>query len=116
MVCNVPAGGYRHVQKFVWYDTGDELVSPTSPMIFGVLALAGRRKRVVRIGLCERHRARRRNGLWVAWLGVPLSIGGCNLGMSAAGPYGHAFTALMIGLVTSLVVFVVGTSDGDSRR
>jgi hypothetical protein len=69
VVCNGPARGYRLKKTFFWHSPAVYLTLLIGALIYVILAAIVRKKVTVGLGLCEEHRARRRTGLLVGWLG-----------------------------------------------
>ena len=100
--CNEPAGGFRLQRKLQWHHPAVYFALLISPIIYGI-ALIVRKTTTVRVGLCPGHRARRRNGMLVGWLGTLASITACTAGIAADTP-----EAMLGGLALFLVSVVAG--------
>lgn len=102
IVCNDPAAGFRLKQKLFWHPPL-VYVLLVSPLIYVLVALIVRQSAVVHVGLCSRHRARRRNGILIGWLGSALSVAGCSAAIAADTP-----AAMLGALAVFLLAVIVG--------
>lgn len=101
--CNEPASGFRLSRKLQWHHPAVYVALVISPIVYVIIALIVRKTTTVRVGLCPRHRARRRNGMLIGWLGTLLAVAACTVGVSADTP-----EAMLGGLVMFLIFVVVG--------
>jgi len=101
--CNEPAEGFRLQRKLQWHHPAVYVALVISPVIYVIIALIVRKTTTVRIGLCPRHRARRRNGILVGWLGSAASVTACTAAIAADTP-----EAMLGGLLVFLVCVIVG--------
>lgn len=78
--CNAPASGFRLKRVVYWQHPAYYLLLLINLLILLIVVLIVRKKAILHIGLCERHRARRKIGLVVGYssilVGVALIIGG----------------------------------------
>ena len=107
--CNAPANGDRLRRKLSWHHPGWFLLVIVSLWIYIIVALCIRHKATVDFGICEQHRARRRNGILAAWLVALAGIGSIVIG---------AMNSTLVGLIplgallilASLIMGVVFTN------
>jgi hypothetical protein len=71
--CNAPANGFRLKRVLYWQHPAYLLLLFCNLLILLIVVLIVRKKAVVHIGLCERHRARRKQGIIIGLSGL---IGG----------------------------------------
>jgi DNA-directed RNA polymerase subunit RPC12/RpoP len=78
--CNAPANGFRLKRILYWQHPAYLLLLLCNLLILLIVVLIVRKKAIVHIGLCEKHRAQRKVGLAVGWTGalggIVLIIGG----------------------------------------
>ena len=101
--CNQAAGGFRLERKHSFYHPLLYVVLVLSPLIYVIVALIMRKTAIVRIGLCPDHRARRRKGILVGWIGSVFAMAGCSAGIVADSP-----EAMLAGLGSFMIFPVVG--------
>lgn len=70
--CNAPAGGIRLQRKLYWAHPAYLLLILCNLLVLLIVYLIVRKKAVVQIGLCERHRVQRKRGLAIGWGSVAL--------------------------------------------
>jgi len=68
--CNAPAHGYRLKRQLYWHPPAYYLFILLNLLIYAIIAICVRKKAIVQIGLCDKHRLRRKWGILVCWLGV----------------------------------------------
>ncbi len=73
--CNAPAYGFRLKRKFYWHPPAYFLFIFLNLLIYAIVAMCVRKGATLDIGLCEKHRARRKQGLIVCWTGVLIAVG-----------------------------------------
>jgi len=95
--CNAPANGYRLKRQLYWHPPAYYLFILLNLLIYAVVALCVRKKAIVHIGLCEKHRSRRKVGIAVGWLGT---LGG--VGMIVGGAVGESGILAVLGIVLLL--------------
>ena len=71
--CNAPANGYRLKRKLWWHPPAYYALILLYLLIYVVVAILVRRKAVLMVGLCERHRNQRSRFIITGWL---LLLGG----------------------------------------
>jgi hypothetical protein len=97
VVCNAPAHGYKLRKTFAWHPPEYYITIIAGLLIYVIVAMVSRKTALVELGLCEQHRARRRNGLIIAWAGFAGSF--CLMFVGAAGRSGKLFIGSVVGLV-----------------
>jgi DNA-directed RNA polymerase subunit RPC12/RpoP len=105
--CNAPAEGFRLKRVLYWQHPAYYLLLFCNILILLIVVLAVRKKAVLHIGLCAKHRAQRRQALMVGWFGT---LGG----LALAGIGGLAFDSGWAALA-GLVVFVGSAIYGGVR-
>jgi hypothetical protein len=68
--CNEPASGFKLKQTVYWHHQAIYLLVLISAIIYVVVALIVRKSVKLELGLCERHRSRRRLGFVLLWGGI----------------------------------------------
>ena len=101
--CNQPVDGFRLEKKLYWHSPILYIAILVSPLVYVVIALILRKTVTVRFGLCPGHRARRRNGMLVGWLGTALAITTCSAGIASDTP-----EAIFGGMGLFLILPIVG--------
>ena len=74
VVCNAPAPGYRLQKTFYWHPPAVYLALMLGALPYVIAAAITRKRAHLALGLCGEHRARRRNGLFLAWGGFVLGL------------------------------------------
>ena len=77
--CNAPAHGFKLKRKLSWHPPGYYILV-VNLLIYAVVAMLVRKKAVLDMGLCEKHREQRHTGLIVGWSGF---LGGLALIIAA---------------------------------
>ncbi|HEU6449668.1 MAG TPA: DUF4339 domain-containing protein [Verrucomicrobiae bacterium] len=72
--CNAPAGGFRLKRTLYWAHPAYLLLILCNLLILLIVYLIVRKKAVVEIGLCEKHRIKRKRGIIIGWSSVALWI------------------------------------------
>jgi hypothetical protein len=102
VVCNAPAGGFRLHKRFRWQHVHE----PTFlEVVLSVLPYENRSASVA-LGLCERHRARRRNGFLLGGVGFLLGLAVLIAGITSNSPEG--LLAISGGAVVMLAALAAG--------
>lgn len=83
--CNAPAGGYKLKRVFMWHPPAVYFTILAGLLIYAIVAVITRKSATTHVGLCPAHRARRRNGLLLAWLGCIGSFALMIVGARAGG-------------------------------
>jgi hypothetical protein len=65
--CNAPASGFRLKRVVYWQHPAYYLLLLLNLLILVIVVLIVRKKAILHIGLCERHRARRKQGLIIGY-------------------------------------------------
>jgi hypothetical protein len=105
--CNAPANGFRLQKTYYWHHPAWYLLIFVSILIYAIVAMIVRKSATVALPLCATHRARRRNGLLIGWLGF---LGGLALllfGAAALDPP-QVPLAVIPGLLAMIVCPIVG--------
>ncbi|MBI3878662.1 MAG: DUF4339 domain-containing protein [Verrucomicrobia bacterium] len=104
--CNEPVTAADFRRKLYWHTPWLFLLVLISVLVYAIAALIVRKRATIHIGLCERHRRKRRTFVWVAW-GLVFA----GIGMIVAGAVGKDLVVLIIlGIVAILAGAVVGTA------
>lgn len=105
--CNEPAELPMRHARFYWHHPALYLVVFAGLLLYLVIALFVRRRTPVTLGLCVRHRQRRRTSLAVAFGGAALGVLAIAIGVQRElFPLSLAGVAL---IVASLIVGIVGS-------
>jgi hypothetical protein len=105
--CNAPANGYRLKRQLYWHPPAYYLFILLNLLIYAIVAICVRKKAIVHIGLCDKHRVRRKWGIVMCWLGV---LGG--LGMIVGGAIGGSGIVALLGVVLLLGGAIYGGLTG----
>jgi GYF domain 2 len=65
--CNAPADGFRLKRVLYWQHPAYLLLLLCNLLVLIIVVLIVRKKAVVHIGLCHKHRARRKQGMIIGW-------------------------------------------------
>jgi hypothetical protein len=65
--CNAPANGYRLKRRLYWHHPAFYLLILLSILIYAIVAICVRKKALLHIGLCERHRKARVWTITACW-------------------------------------------------
>ena len=103
--CNAPTG-YKLERKLFWHPPWVYIFILISIWIYIILALVLRKKAHVHVGLCDEHRAKRKNAMLIGWVGSLATIATCTGGLAMENDAG-AVIALLSG-IAFLVVLIVG--------
>lgn len=109
--CNGDAGGYRLKRPLFWHHPALYLlIFFPGLLIYLIVAMVVRKRTILHVGLCERHRAKRKMAILTAWIWFLLGVGLITLGANE--PEGTWKTvALVTGILSipgSLIWGVVG--------
>jgi len=103
--CNAPANGYRLKRVLYWQHPAYYLLLLCNLIVLLIVVLIVRKKAILHIGLCERHRTRRQISLALGWgsaaLGVVLIIAGAGY---------DSGLAVVIGIATLLIGGITGAA------
>jgi hypothetical protein len=105
--CNAPVSGYRLKRTLYWHSPYWYLLILVSLLIYVIVALCIRKKAIIHIGLCDRHRKERGWFIAGAWLAVLSSIA-----MVVAGVSNGSGGLILGGIVLFIVAAVVGVMKG----
>jgi hypothetical protein len=100
--CNAPANGFKLKRQLFWHPPAYFALILISILIYAIVAFIVRKKALVHIGLCEKHRTQRKWAIIVACIGFVLGIGLLVLGLSQES--GWAIFASVILMIAALVV------------
>ena len=108
--CNKPAEDYSLLRKLSWHHGAWFLLILLNLLIYLIVALCIRKTAKVHVGLCRRHRRKRRLGLWLGYGGFMLSVGCIIVAITVE--MGEMLPAIIgpagiLGLVLFLVVGIV---------
>jgi hypothetical protein len=95
--CNAPANGYRLKRALSWHHPGFYFLLLCNLLIYAIVAMAVRKKAVLHVGLCEQHRAQRKQTILISLVGTLAGL--------ALGFVGGAFDSgwvIFIGIVMFL--------------
>lgn len=104
--CGEPAAGYRVKRTLYWHAPGWYLLLVVGVIFYIIAAVVVQQKATVRVGLCPRHRAQRRNGILAAWL---MALGGAGLfvtGMAVPRLW-QSVAAVLVGIALVFVSIIV---------
>jgi hypothetical protein len=105
--CNAPANGFRLKRRLQWHPPAYYLLIFVGILIYAIVAIIVRKKALIHIGLCEKHRAERKWFILGSWLivlaGVALIIVG---GVSGNG------SNMLLGLLLLLIGAICGGAKG----
>ena len=73
--CNAPANGYRLKRVLYWQHPAYYLLLLCNLLILLIVVLIVRKKATLHIGVCEKHRAQRKQDLIIGWSGALGGIG-----------------------------------------
>jgi hypothetical protein len=104
--CNAPANGFRLKRILYWQHPAYYLLLLCNLLILIIVVLIVRKKAVLHVGLCEKHRAQRKMGLTLGWTGA---LGGIALLIGAAA-FQSGWTAL-----AGVAAFLFGCIYGGVR-
>jgi hypothetical protein len=118
VVCNAPAGGYRLRRTLYWHHPAIYLSILGGLLVYVILATVMRKSALVELGLCERHRARRRNGLILACGGFLLALIAmfwCAWNSSAGGIFAGIGLMVVLPIAGGLLARVASPTRIDDR-
>ena len=117
VVCNDPAP-HRLQRKLYWHPPAYYATICLGALIYVIVALIVRKAANFEIALCDVHSARRRNGILLGWIGVPLCfIGGALLsGVAPEWPLVGMVTGLILLIVAVVMVKLVTAARIDDRN
>ena len=102
--CNAPANGFRLKRVLYWQHPAYYLLLLCNLLVLLVVVLIVRKKAILHIGLCEKHRAQRKQGQIIGWSSL---LGGVILLVCGA-VFNSGVTAL-IGVAVLLVGGIYGS-------
>ena len=101
--CNEPTHGLVLKRKLSWHHPAIYLIILVALLVYLIVALFLRKNAIVEVGLCEKHLARRRQGVLIIWLLFLVGVAGFIMAMVAADA-----TYLLAGLVFFLAAIIFG--------
>lgn len=101
--CNEPTHGLVLKRKLSWHHPALYLILLVATLIYLIVAMVMRKRATVEIGLCEKHLAKRRQGLWITYILFFLGVGGFVLAIAAGD-----VTYLLLGVVLLLASVIFG--------
>jgi hypothetical protein len=111
--CNAPAGGYRFSRNLTWHASGWYLLILISLFVYLLAYLLIRWRGEVTVGLCERHRMKRKRAIIWGWLsalsGIGLLIAAISFSESARL---NPNPLVPIGIIGGLVLLLAGLIGG----
>jgi hypothetical protein len=111
--CNAPAGGYRFSRNLSWHSSGWYLLIFISLLIYILAYFLVRWRGKVTVGLCERHRIKRKRAIILGWLTALTGIGLNIAAISFSGdPASTPSPLVPIGFVGGLVLLLAGLIGG----
>ena len=99
--CNAPANGYRLKRVLYWQHPAYYLLLLCNLLVLLIVVLIVRKKAILHVGLCEKHRAVRKQTILIGWIG---GLGGLILGIGALGLNSSLKAPLS---VTGFLVFLI---------
>ena len=105
--CNAPANGFKLKRVLYWQHPAYYLLLFCNLLILLIVVLIVRKKAVLHVGLCEKHRAQRKWALIIGWVGV---LGGLILLIGGA-VWASGWLAL-VGVVLLLGGAIYGAARG----
>jgi hypothetical protein len=101
--CNASAGGFRLKRTLYWAHPAYLLLIFCNLLVLLIVYMIVRKKAVVYIGLCERHRVQRKRGMWIGWGSLVLGfILLCLVGVFNSGWW------ILAGILTMLIGGITG--------
>lgn len=73
--CNAPADGGRLPRRLYWHPGLVYLLLLVNILIYALVAIISRKRANIEVGLCARHRSKRRTAIWVSWGLFVASVG-----------------------------------------
>jgi hypothetical protein len=104
--CNAPANGFKLKRRLYWHSPVIYLLVLINLLIYVIVAICVRKKALLYVGLCERHRTQRQWFKAVGWLGV---LGGIAL-LGAGIAWSNIFMVL-----SGIIAFIVGIAASIAR-
>jgi hypothetical protein len=108
--CCAPAEGKPLKRKITWHPSWVYILILPGILIYAIVALAIQEKATVYVGLCEKHRARRRMHLWIAW-GIFFASIACFFMAANAPRNAEGFWAMagVFGILIALIYAVINS-------
>ncbi len=83
VVCNDSTNGHSMTKIVRWHHPAIYLVLLVNLLVYIIVALAVQKKAKLTFSLCQRHRVRRTNGLWLGYLGFFASLAAMFIGFDS---------------------------------
>lgn len=107
--CNEPSDGQPLKRKLAWHSPFVYLLLLLNALIYLIVALIVRKKAVVHVGLCDKHRSQRTLCLVLSTVLIVLPIVATMLALALdIRPQFYLITCL-VGLIVGLIVIAIGT-------
>lgn len=90
--CNAPANGFRLKRVLYWHHPGFYFLIMCNLLIYAIVAMTVRKKAVLHIGLCEQHRAARKQAILIGWIG---SLAGLALALFGGAAFNSGWPVLI---------------------
>lgn len=103
--CNEAAGGYRLRRRMSWHPPAYFLLVVISILIYAIVAICVRKKAVLHVGLCPRHRSQRQLGIILCCIGFFGGIGLIIYGVMAS--YGWVIFGGVLLLLAGIICGIV---------
>jgi hypothetical protein len=107
--CNAPVDQERMRFRLSWYPPIALAGLLLGVLPFLLIVLVTRKKMTVHVGVCDQHRARRRLGLWVGYLGALAGIGLMIVSATSGTVNGWLFLG-GITVLAATVIYVIRTT------
>jgi len=109
--CNAPANGFRLKRVLYWQHPAYYLPLLCNLLILLIVVLIVRKKAILHVGLCEKHRAKRKRGLIIGWSSVLIGVGLliCGAGLSSGWAAFIGVIILLVGGITGAVLATIIT-------
>ena len=96
--CNEPAEAPKLKRKLTWHHPALYLIIFVALLIYAIVAMVIRQTATVEIGLCERHRSRRKQNILITIVALLLSVAAFAVSINVSdGMYALAGLALLLG-------------------
>ena len=101
--CNEPAHGDRLKRRLTWHHPAIYLLIIVAVSLYLIVAMILRKRATVEIGLCEMHRAKRRQNILITWFLFLLGVAGFAMAIVAGDS-----TYLLLGVIFLLGALIYG--------
>jgi hypothetical protein len=109
--CNSPADGFRLKRVLYWQHPAYYLFLLCNLLILLIVILIVRKKAILHVGLCEKHRAKRKRGLIIGWSSLAAGAGLliCGAGLSSGWAALVGGLVLLVGGITGAAMATIIT-------